>query len=353
MTEKPKLPLIKSLAGQWAKKLPSGWKNLLLAGFVLVILAGLFYFFVDWRTVLTAIRSADRSDLALGIAALLAGYLLYAVRWRFLMHNRPPFAAVFHAANAGHLISTLLPARAGDPARILLLSSRTSIPALEVTSSLVVEQWFEMVMRLAAVGGALVFGTGLLLPPSAIIGSVAFLLVSFVFMLWLLRQQETALRILPAYLARLPRVSEEGARRGLQSLIDGLVSMASAPHLMQALLWSVLTWTLFWGFHFLCLRALRTNLTLEQQVELSLAVLALVPPSATTLPGIYQVVTMVPLGLLGFNESLLAAYTLLMNVIEMLVIGGLGILGIGREGASLEKLIRESLQSTQTETKPS
>jgi len=210
---------------------------------------------------------------------------------------------------------------------------------LEVTSSIVVERWFEQIMRLAAFGGAIVFGAGGAVSTRTILGSFAFLMATLVFMVWMVKRRQMVLERFPAWLARLPRLTETRARKGLSDLIDGLESVTSLRRLVLVLVWSVIAWAFFWGFHYLCLLALAVDLDLNTRLALSLGTLALAPPSATTVPGIYQISTVLPLALIGYDENTLTSYTLVMNATEMAWIVGLGIWGTLRSGMSLRQVL--------------
>ncbi|MFM8322601.1 MAG: lysylphosphatidylglycerol synthase transmembrane domain-containing protein [Chloroflexota bacterium] len=328
----------------------TGAKALVSAVAFLALLA-LLAALVDWRQVFDQLRRADRSDLALGTLLLLLGYAAFAWRWQRLMRPPPPFGPVFHVSNLGNMANTLLPLRPGDALRAFLMRGVGQQTLASAASSLVVERWYEQIMRLAALGGAVVFGAGLAVSPWSLGGMAAFLLGSWALMVWMTRRRETVLAVWPARLARLPRLDEPGARAALAGLIDGFAGIASPARMLAALLYSFLCWALFWGYHYLCLRAIAAGLPggvpPRQALALSLASLALAPPSAATLPGLYQVSIGLPLALLGFDRSLLAAYTLLMNMILMIVVNGLGAWGALRVGVSLESIFSRSARTSQ------
>jgi uncharacterized protein (TIRG00374 family) len=293
---------------------------------------------VDWSAVITMLSNANRNALAGGVFLLLIGYVLYAIRWRFLMNHVPRTPAVFHTANVGNMVNTLLPLRPGDGIRIFLLSSKGAPPALMVASSIVVERWLETILRLAALGGAFMFSAGAAVSGLTVIGSIGFLAISFIFMIWLIRQREKALRLIPPWLGRLPRLTEADSRRWLEHLIDGLNGVSSLKRLFIALVYSVITWTFFWGFHYLCLLALNPDMPVEALLGISLGSLALVPPSATTLPGVFQVSMVAPLALMGYDTALLTSYSLVLNTITLIVVVLLGVWGTLASGLTLRQL---------------
>jgi uncharacterized protein (TIRG00374 family) len=323
-------------------------KSLLVSALVFALLVLVLAFFVDWQTVLSQISQANLGYLAVASVLLVIGYVAYAIRWRLLLHDKPGFAPTFHASNAGNMVNTLLPLRPGDAARIFMLGKKEELPLIEVTSSIVVERWFEQIMRLAALGGAIVFGAGAAVSLVSILGSTAFLAASLLFMIWIVQRRESVLDKYPRWLARLPRITEEQARHGLATLIDGLASMASVRKVFAALAWSVITWTFFWGFHYLCLASLHQDLDIQTQLALSLGSLALVPPSATTLPGVYQVSMVVPLSLVGYDASLLTSYALLMNITSLVWVMGLGLWGTLWAGVEARQLFEKAEKPTES-----
>jgi hypothetical protein len=294
-----------------------------------------FVLLVDLRAVAAQLRAADAGYLAAASAALLAGLGVYAVRWWWLLGRRPRWLSTFHAGNVGHAVNVLLPLRVGEPARILVLSRTTPVSLGQATSSVVVERLLEQLLRLAALGGAVVFGLGLTISPLTVLVAVAGLAAAVAGIAWLRRQRERVLAQWPARLARLPRVSEAAARATLTGLLFGLEQAASPGRLVGGLALSVLAWGCFWAFDALALAALPGVLSTAQMLTLSLGALALAPPSAPAQPGIYHAALVAPLSVLGYDQAALTAYAVVMHALLMVWMLGLGLWGFGQSGAGL------------------
>jgi uncharacterized protein (TIRG00374 family) len=185
----------------------------------------------------------------------------------------------------------------------------------------------------------MLFGMGMAISLTSIIGMVVFMVVMYVLMLWMIQKREKVLAVLPGWIARLPRLNEESVRSGLENLIDGLSGVKSARYLLMLLIWSFITWGLFWAFHYIAFLAMGVEADSQTILAMSLGALAFVPPSAATLPGIYQVSMVVPLALVGFDENLLTSYALVLNSLEMLWILGLGLWGAFQGGYTLRRLL--------------
>jgi hypothetical protein len=109
--------------------------------------------------------------------------------------------------------------------------------------------------------------------------------------------------------------------------------MASPPSLATGLFTSVLAWALFFGYHYLVLLALDVSLTTEQMLLLTFGSLAMVPPSAPTLPGIFHAQIVIPFAALGFASSDLTAYSIVLFAFETLWIVAFGVLAMASSGS--------------------
>jgi hypothetical protein len=295
----------------------------------LVLITGaLLAIFVDLGAVAAELQAAKVRYLWAASAALLAGLALYALGWRWLMGNQPRLGLVWHAANVGHAANIVLPLRLGEAARVALLARAGAVTAGGAASSVVVERLLIQVMRMAALGGAVVFGVGLPVSPATVGGAAAFLAAAFGAILLLRRARPSILRRGPALVARLPRLTEAGARSMLTNLLDGLDVAATPGRLAAAMALTVGSWVCFWGFHALVLLALPQAFSVEQLLAMSLGALALAPPSAPTQPGVYHASLVAPLVVVGFSETTLTAFAVLLHALMMAWMLGLAALGL-------------------------
>lgn len=314
-------------------------KRLWLPLVLILFIAVLFVFFVDLEAVAGQLRQARWPTLAAATVVLLAGLVVYAVRWRYLLGNKPGLPAVFHAGNIGHLGNMLTPIRAGEPARILVLGRQPTVTTAEVASSVVVERIFEQLARLVGLGGAILFGVGLEFSPTTAAGTLLLLAVALGGLFWLVNRRALVLAVAPAWLARLPRLSEERARAVLAGLLDGLAAAGSPGRLAAALLLSLVSWFCYVAFHYLVMVALGANQTAGERLALSFAALALTPPSAPAMPGIFHGSLVGPLVVIGFDETLLTAYAVVLHALEMGLVLLLGAWGLSQSPVSLQDIL--------------
>ena len=307
---------------------------------MIVLIVVLFAVFVDLEAVVRELRAAEPGYLLAASALLVAGMIVYAVRWRLLLGNKPALLYTFHASNVGHAGNIIIPGRAGEPVRIVVMGRSQAVSMTEATSSFVVERLFEQVMRLLVLGTAVIYGVGVEVTTATIVGGVGLVLLAFAAIAWLVGNQETALARGPALLARLPRVTQVGARTFLANLLANLAHVSAPRRLVLVLLWSLLSWSCFWGFLYLTLLSLGEAFAPDVRPALSLAVLALSPPSAPTQPGLFHVSIVAPLAAVGFDAEALTAYAIILHILEMVWMIGLALWGVLQMGLSLQVLLQ-------------
>src|SRR5687767_11991563 len=97
-------------------------------------------------------------------AAICAGALIRALRWQrvFAPGRRPPLREVLSAMIIGLFFNSVLPARAGEPARVVALSRRAGTSLAETAATAVTERLYDLLALLL-----LLFAFVPLLPPLA------------------------------------------------------------------------------------------------------------------------------------------------------------------------------------------
>jgi len=217
---------------------------------------------LDWREAWEALRASDPLWLVPSVALLGVAVLLKAVRWRFLFlpERRPPLRDALEASLLGYLYLAVLPARAGEVPRILVLNRRTGIPNLQIAATVLVERVFDLTALLtlffvfvpwwpdngwarplALVAG--VFGAGLIV-------TVALLRLT----------GERGLRLLLRPVGFLPRVGRERAEGAARTLRNGLAGLHDGPTALLALLFTLLAWAALAASCDIAFRALHLDL---------------------------------------------------------------------------------------------
>ena len=117
---------------------------------VTVLLAAVFTYLavrgVNWHKAWRALERCDAWWLVPAMVAFTVQTVLRGMRWRslFAPGRRPPRRPVMAATMIGYLFNNIMPARAGEAARVVALSQSTTAPAAEIVGTVVVERAYDV-----------------------------------------------------------------------------------------------------------------------------------------------------------------------------------------------------------------
>lgn len=141
----------------------------------------------DASDVLAQLVRADVSYLLALPLLFPVNYVLRAARWRtlFNVNARPRTGSLLRALMVGYMMNNLLPARAGDIARIYLLGRRASISKSTVLATVVIEKVGDLLITACLIAMVLIVlpasawirSGGYVLAVSSLVGCVVLVLV--------------------------------------------------------------------------------------------------------------------------------------------------------------------------------
>jgi uncharacterized protein (TIRG00374 family) len=302
---------------------------LLLAGLAVTI--GCTYLAVQGvklNDALDALRDSNLLWLAPTSVVLGLALWLRVLRWWVLFDasSRPPLRAVGHAAFVGYFFNNILPARAGEAARVFALYSRARTPRAEAIGTVVIERVFDLLALLF-----LLFASYPLLPAiswlkaAALFGlGVVTVLVALIFVL--VRYDERAVHWLLSPLRRLPG-AHTGARveTAAVNATRGLVALREPRVALRGMALTIASWVML-AFSFWILMA-GFDLGLPPVAGMLVVVainLSLVLPSSPAALGVFEAATVVALRAFDVPQAEALSYALvlhLLNFVPFLLIG--------------------------------
>ncbi|MEO2169682.1 MAG: lysylphosphatidylglycerol synthase transmembrane domain-containing protein [bacterium] len=290
--------------------------------------------------------------LPMVFSAVLA-MVLRAWRWREILTTLAPLkkTPVFDATNIGFMGNMILPLRAGEVLKPLVVAHAGEISAPAAFASVALERICDMLMLgiLGVVAVVLVpqgeFLRAQLPAMLAVVGGVLVILVVTVYLSdWLEQQFDWIADRLPAFFAHIVR---EGGRGGLQAL-SGL----SQPRMFVRVLGlSLLVWLAAAGGFMAAAMALHIDAPL---VALGIATAVVVAvavsiPSAPGFIGVFWAGSEIALSLFGVDKSMGFTFGVLNWIVQMGVICSMGLWSMSRLKLSLSDL-RRGAQSDEAET---
>ncbi len=272
-------------------------------------------------------------------AALMAvGVAIRAVRWQllFLPEGRPPFRPTLRALLIGQFGNCILPARAGEAARIVVICRETTVPWPQAAGTAVVERIYDVVgllillfafvpffpqidwLRRAAVVAAIVGGL-------ALVGVIVLALFG-----------SRAVRLLLRPLEWLPRVRPEQLESVADRLTYGLAGLHRPGMAAIAFSLTMASWLVYAASFWLVSIGFDLEIGYAGAMLVLIATsLVLVIPALPGAIGTFEAAAVVALSAYGIEDSEALAYAVVLhalNVIPYIVVGYILLHGHIRRG---------------------
>jgi len=290
---------------------------------------------LHWRTIWDVIRQAKPVGLGIDVGILSLNLMIRSVRWRVLLlaEDWISIRTTFWANAAGYLGNSILPARAGELIRVVLISSSSGMSRAFVLATALSERIADA-LTLILISITVLF----LLParPEWVTGlEIPVVTISAVGLLILLSVPALESRWL-RFLAVLP-ISDNAKDRARNALIGILRGIRTFHQSRRLILFFSLT-LLIWLLDATAAIVLAQSINLALTIPLALLLLAALGlgsalPSTPGYIGIYQFATIAVLVPFGFSRSDAIAYIILFQALGYLVISVWGLAGISQSRA--------------------
>jgi uncharacterized protein (TIRG00374 family) len=278
---------------------------------------------------LDGLRRCDPTWLVPALAVFAVSILLRAVRWRMLFEpaHRPPIGAATRALLIGYFFNNLLPARAGDAARIIRINDEAGVPRAEALTTVVVERIFDVLSLLIMFFVALPW-----LPPVDWVRQAAVLAAALavglvVVILGLAIFDERPIRLLLRPMRFLPSERLEFAAR---HVLQGLRAMRSISVALVAFVVTTASWLVMAASFWLLMHGFDMANAGAALLVLITVNLTMIVPSGPAALGVFEAGTVVALRAYEVPRSGALSVALVLhalNFFPFILAGGLLLLG--------------------------
>jgi hypothetical protein len=272
---------------------------------------------------------------------LLIGYLLLAVRLRYILFNRPSWWNTFYAVSISYMlhIALFVPAMVG---KAMTFGRFTSVSVPQASSGILIERLLEQVMRVSA--GILVAAlvANMQTNSNVAVGGGGFLLlIMFGAIFLIMRHPDRVVNNVAPRLGQVRYLNEDQVRTTATSMLQGLEAISSTGRLIVSLLLSYATWASFFVFQYLVLAALPLDLPTDKMLLISAVVLTVMPPSINVMLIVYQLVVTVLLITFQLTDTTTAlTYAITLHLIQMICWIILGSWSVRQTDWSFSQLIQ-------------
>jgi uncharacterized protein (TIRG00374 family) len=280
-----------------------------------------------------ALRESDLWWLAPTLPVFALAIWLRGLRWWALFSpaQRPPLRAVTYALLVGYFFNNILPARAGEAARVIALHNRAKTPRAETIGTVVVERLFDVLALLLVLFACYPWLPEISWLRKAAIFAAFVVVVISVLIAVIVKYDERAVHWL---LTPLRKVKRPGfAARVEQAAVDatrGLVALREPRIALRGFVLTVVSWVAIAVSYWILMSAFALDLPLTSAILVVVAInLSLVLPSSPAALGVFEAATIIALKAFDVPQAEALSYALvlhLLNLVPFLVIGA-GLLG--------------------------
>lgn len=323
-----------------------GWRGALG---ILLSAALLWWAFHDvpWSLVAVEIRRANLWLLLLSALAATGIFPLRAWRWRIILdpvEPNLPFGPLWRSTAIGMMVSNIVPARAGEPARAYALSREVDrVPFSTAFASLAVDRVFDALIVLMLMFGAMLMPSfpagaagkvvGYTVGGALFVGSVIVVLYTIVFF------PQQIISIFELVARRVAPRFEERGRAILVKFANGLSVLRSPRRFVAVFFWALLHWLLnafaFWlGFLAVGVRA-PFGMALFAQGLIAIGVAF---PSSPGFFGTFEALGKFALGLYGIPQAPAVTWAIGFHLLSFIPITLIGAWYFARAGLTFAEL---------------
>jgi uncharacterized protein (TIRG00374 family) len=253
------------------------------------------------------------------VAAIVLTIFLKGIRWRLLFppESRPPLKETTQALVVGYLLNNLMPARAGEIARVFVLRQKAGTSVAAATATIVIERIYDVIALLV-----LFFACQPWLPATTLFRSGAILALVLAVVLTALivvlaRWKDRPLRAALRPLGRLPSVRAEHIERWAGHLLGGCAGLRDVRIAAAAFVLTTVSWIILGVSAWLVMQAFELALPFMAAVFVTIATgLAMILPSTPGSLGVFEAATIFALEAYGISSSTALSYALVLHALS-------------------------------------
>ncbi|MGB4862857.1 MAG: lysylphosphatidylglycerol synthase transmembrane domain-containing protein [Tepidiformaceae bacterium] len=289
-----------------------------------------------------ALGQADYRWLIPGIAILFVAISARCVRWSVLMRPVAPLGPrrLFPYAIIGYMANNLLPARAGEVVRAIVLGDREHVSRMGTFGTIAVERLFDgctLVLMLLIAGSIVGFEDGRLQAIAWV--STGFFLAAVIGFYVLTLNEARAKRVIHYFLRILPNRFEHIATDLADNLVGSLRSVHEPRALALVLFFSALAWLIEAGAYAAIGQGFDMDVTFAHYcLLLAAANLAIIIPTFFGGTGPFEWAAKLVLVGAGVSDNVAGAYSIVAHGVILVPTTILGLILLWSFGVSFRRI---------------
>jgi hypothetical protein len=301
----------------------------------------LMFRLANWQDVGSAMASINPLVLAASAGFTLLFLATRAMAWRTILERKATFSQVFWGLNVGYLLNNLLPLRAGEIGRAILVGQTTGLGMMHVLSTIVIERAFDLAFAAGLMLSTLPLALGMESARPVSIITLILVITGLTLMYLMARFNEKVHGWMNIIGERIPAVKRLVVPQ-LDALLRGLSVLVKPDQFLLCVIWIALSWTMGVLNYYVVILSFSPGAPLWWGAFVD-AVLAMgiAIPSAPAAIGIFEGALAGALSILGVDTSIGIAYGIVMHFMQFIITGTLGFIGLARAGKSLSSFFSD------------
>ncbi|MBN2407930.1 MAG: flippase-like domain-containing protein [Elusimicrobia bacterium] len=301
---------------------------------------------VEFSKAVEILKTTNYVYLIPALLAFLCDFTLRAVRWNFLLMpiKKCRFINSLSTVFIGFFANNVLPMRAGEIIRAVMLGEKEKISKTSVVATLVVERILDMFALIILLMIAFfIFPFPDYIKKIWLIGLVILSIV-LLLMYGLIFFQAFTLRIMDKFLHIFPKRLGDRIENMLKLFIQGLEIMKKSHYFFISFLLSIAIWLADAAVFFFVAKGMEIHQVGYMGAAFVMCVIALgiSVPSSPGFIGVYEYFGILGCSVLGVDKSVALSFMLLTHVMQILAMSVMGTTFLAREHLSLIQLEREA-----------
>lgn len=306
---------------------------------------------VDFSKTIQVLAETNYLFLIPAAIVFIFDFSLRAFRWKIMLDTlkKCRFIDVLSVTFIGFFANAILPMRAGEIIRILLIGEKEKISRASATATIILERSLDVFMLFS-----LLFATFLIFPYPEAVKKICllglFLFIAVLLLLCgLMYYRSITLKILTRFFKILPGKIEHKIEHLLESFIDGLEILKKPRQLLMTILISIAVWLLDASVFFFIAKGMGIHQVTYPGAVFLVVVIAfgIAIPSSPGFIGVYEYFGILACGILGVAKNTALSFILLVHAFQFITMTAMGMFFLAREHISLIQLERKAEKEVQ------
>ncbi len=300
---------------------------------------------IDMAALGDGLRRTNIGTLVPALLMLAVAIYLRAIRWRMLFSPayRPPTRVVTGALLIGYLFNTILPARAGEAARVVILKQQVGTPRFETVGTVGAERALDVLVLLG-----LFFVSAPFVPRTEwlgralALGTAGFVVLSALLVAFAIYGRRPA-RLLLRPLTLLPGISRERTETGAANLVGGFSIFRRPGIAVRATALTAVSWLLISFSFWVVMLGFDLGVGFEAGLLVVVATnLSMVLPSGPAAVGVFEAATIVALATFGVDRTVALSYGIVVHALNALPFIPAGYIALHYHAAAVRDRTRQA-----------